>query len=83
MRSMAKSHIGVHNIRQLLPEEQLLRTLIAKKKKIPKMDLCPEEIPSFSLLEQEQAVPFRHEALLDVVNRQPSCFYSKLVSAQL
>jgi len=28
-------------------------------------------------------VPFRSEALLDVVNRQPSFFYGKLVSSQV
>ena len=31
----------------------------------------------------ETEVPFRNEALLDMVNRQPSCFFGKLVSAQV
>ena len=31
----------------------------------------------------EAQVPFRSEALLDVVNRQPSFFYGKLVSSQV
>ena len=30
----------------------------------------------------EQEVPFQNEALLDVVNREPSFLYGKLVSAQ-
>jgi len=30
----------------------------------------------------EQELPFRNEALLDVVTRRPACFFGKLVSAQ-
>ena len=30
----------------------------------------------------EQELPFRNEALLDVVTRRSACFFSKLVSAQ-
>jgi len=41
------------------------------------------EQKDIDFLLSEQEVPFRHEALLDVVNRQPSFFYGKLVSAQV
>ena len=30
----------------------------------------------------EQELPFRNEALLDVVTRRPVCFFGKLISAQ-
>ena len=41
------------------------------------------EQKEIDFLLSEQEVPFRHEALLDVVNRQPSFFCGKLVSAQV
>ena len=41
------------------------------------------EQKEIDFLLSEQEVPFRHEALLDVVKRQPSFFCGKLVSAQV